>query len=810
MGILNEAARSPLAWGGLVVLGLAGASMVSRRGALPPGGSIERMHPVDDAGVFQTFARTDDLVLRARRGPALVIGAGENEADHRPLRGALVDVRYEGSQLLPEELLLWWMPGFVDAAGAYHLPRADRVAERACPSGTGVRVTAHEGDATLVTDYCVVDEERFSITTTAEHLPAGATLADELAAGTSATVVDGVGEVFEGLVASDFVIVLGAQAQQAGAVLFESVGTRVEQHKIRIAAEQFPAPIHVRHPSALRAERSVRLLRGDVFDALATRKGEHRTVSVVAPELESKGTLELLDEHGGVVTRGQLRSPSRVVHVPNHLGRTLRVRDQHGVIQGEKELAPTGWTDAEFSRQARGAVRFSLTDQTRTPIAAHVLIRGLGGTPDPQVYRTSHVYGAGRSVYFPHGSGEVHLPPGEYMLTAAHGTTHTLLQRAVSVQHDGVAEITGELRRVIDGSAWTTADFHLHASPSPDSKVSLEERVVSLACAGVDFAVPTDHNRITDYGAEIDHLDLRALHSFPGVEITTSGKPSWGHFNAFPLAVPTDSQERAVPPYYDTTPTVIFQGARDRGARIIQVNHARMPPRIGYFDLAEFDPKTGEARSKDFSDAFDALEAFNGIWIQDVERIREGVHDLVGLARRGRRPAATGNSDSHTLLYGEAGWPRTWVHTPREPRETRGERVLDAVLAGKTSVSSGPLIELSVQGAEPGATVHPTAGKVSVTVRVTAPAWIPVDDIELWADDEVVWRGAAAAPKDGVRFEQTITVPVERDVVMLAWSRGKTFLPDVLPYERAESIAFTGLLYVDADGDGDVQLAAGK
>lgn len=809
MGLLSDALRSPLAWGGLVVLGLSGASMLARRGTPQAGGTIERQLAVD-SGVSQSFARVDDLVLRARRGPALVIGAGENQADHRPLRGALVDVRYEGNQQIPEELFLWWMPGFVDASGAYHVPRADSVIERACASGIGVRVTAHEGDAVLVTDYCVVDEERFSITTNAEHLPAGAALADELAAGTSSTVVDGVGEAFEDLVSSDFLVVLDAQAKQGGAAVFESTGTKIEQHKIRIAAEQFPAPIHVRHPSAVRAERSVRLLRGDVFDALATRKGEHRTVSVVAPELEGKGSLELLDEHGAVVTRGQLGTASRILHVPSGLGHTLRVRDQHGVAQGEKELAKTGWTDAEFTRQARGAVRFALTDETRTPIAAHVLVRGMGGTPDPQVFRTSHVYGAGRSVYLPHGSGEVHLPPGEYMLTAAHGTTHTLLQRAVSVQLDGVAEISGELRRVIDGAAWTTADFHLHASPSPDSKVSLEERVVSLACAGIDFAVPTDHNRITDYGAEIDRLDLRGLQSFPGVEITTSGKPVWGHFNAFPLTVPVDSQERAVPPYYDTTPTVLFQGARERGARVIQVNHARMPPRIGYFDLAEFDAKTGAARATDFSDAFDALEAFNGIWIQDAPRIREGAHDLVGLARRGRHPTATGNSDSHTLLYGEAGWPRTWVHTPREPRDTRGERVVDAVLAGHTSVSSGPLLELSVQGAEPGATVRPDAGQVTVRIKITAPAWIPVDELELWADDEVVWRATADAPKDGVRFEKTFRVPIDHDVVLLAWSRGKTYLPDVLPYERAESVAFTSLIYVDADGDGAVTVAAGK
>ena len=809
MGLLS-AARSPLAWGMVVVLGLAAVSFRHRSRLLanPGPGSVETRGEEADAGVSQSFTRANDLILRARRGPALVIGASENEADQRPLRGALVDVRYEYKDQIPEELFLWWMPGFVDADGAYHLPRAESVVRSECGAGTGVRVVAREGEATLITDYCVVDEERFSITTTAERLPLGASLADELAAGTSETVVDRFGTEFEDLVPSDFMIVLDTSAKDGGAAIFESKGTRIEQHKIRIAAEQFPAPIHVRHPSATRAERNVRLLRGDVFDALASRAAHDRTVSVVAPELEGKGTLELLDERGEPIADGKLTGASRVLHLPKNLGHTLRVRDQHGVVQGvSKPLAETGWTDVEFTREARGQVRFGLTDETGKPVAAHVLFRGMEGTGNPRIFRTSQVFGAGRSVYLPHGSGQVHLPPGNYLLTASHGPTHTLLQRAVSVEKDGETEIAGVLREVVDSDEWTMADFHLHASPSPDSPVTLEERVVSLACAGIDFAVPTDHNRITDYAADIDRLDLRALSSTPGVEITTSGKRYWGHFNAFPMAVPRGSQERAVPPYFDTSPTQIFHGARDRGALVVQVNHARMPPRIGYFDITEFDARTGLAKSPEFSDAFDALEAYNGIWIQDPERIREGARDLVGLVRRGRHPAATGNSDSHQLLYQEAGWPRTWVHTPREPRETRSDRVLAAVLAGKTSVSSGPLVELTVEGAEPGAMVQPKDGKVKVTIRITAPAWVPVDEIELWVDDAVSQSFTAGPAKDGVRFEKTFSVPISHDVTLLAWSKGKTYLPDVLPYDRAESIGFTGLVYVDADGDGTIKLA---
>ena len=49
-------------------------------------------------------------------------------------------------------------------------------------------------------------------------------------------------------------------------------------------------------------------------------------------------------------------------------------------------------------------------------------------------------------------------------------------------------------------------------------------------------------------------------------------------------------------------------------------------------------------------EGFDAVEAFNGIWLETPAKIREGAIDLVGLARRGLRVTATGNSDSHRLV----------------------------------------------------------------------------------------------------------------------------------------------------------------
>ena len=56
------------------------------------------------------------------------------------------------------------------------------------------------------------------------------------------------------------------------------------------------------------------------------------------------------------------------------------------------------------------------------------------------------------------------------------------------------------------------------------------EVVRTLNDAGIDFAVPTEHNIVGDYSSAIEAMDLRGeFLSVPGVEVTTYSK-GFGHF----------------------------------------------------------------------------------------------------------------------------------------------------------------------------------------------------------------------------------------------------------------------------------------
>ncbi|WP_394839625.1 CehA/McbA family metallohydrolase [Pendulispora rubella] len=762
-----------------------------------------RVEPLDRPGTApRVYGRRGDLVLHGTRDTSITVAAVADLPNHRPLRGSILDVGLAGAG--PSDPLLWWRAAWVDSGQKLHPLIATEVSPRKCPEGSdGVHIEGDVDAVHLATDLCALADGGYRVTTSATGLPAGATLADDLNPGPADAVIDRVGAEWQGDETTRFVVLAGYGI----GVALQATGMRARSRRVRATGTISPAPITLLHEGA-EATRILHVVHGDALDALGTLPFATRTARIGLAD-GRPGFLAVRDNADRVLASGVLPAGGpRTLKLTEGLGETLTVRDADGVPASRAVPIAEAASPALLSIPS-GRVALRFIDGRDAPVPVHVIFRGLEGTPDPTPEVTGRAYAGGRSVYLLDGSGTVHLAPGRYKVTATHGPTYSLSSKEIDVAPGGEQTVADRLTAVVDTHEWTAADFHLHSEPSHDSSVSLHARLASLTCEGVDLAVATDHNHVTDYEPVARELNLTSrLATVPGAEITSAGARVWGHFNAFPLPAAGDAApEEATPPYYEILPRELFAKARAAGARVVQVNHARMPPNIGYFDLAHLDAATGRADA-DFADDFDALEAYNGFWIESPDRVREGARDLVALARRGRRPIATGNSDSHRLLYEEAGYPRTYVHTPSGAAADRAVRTIDAMLTGDTTVSSGPLVVLTVEGKSPGSVVRPNAkNELRVKVRVFAPAWVPVETIEVWRDDEPVQHFPAGPARDGLRFErETIVKGVDTDATILAWAEARTPLGDVLPNPNARAIGFSGLVYVDADGDGRVNV----
>jgi hypothetical protein len=277
-------------------------------------------------------------------------------------------------------------------------------------------------------------------------------------------------------------------------------------------------------------------------------------------------------------------------------------------------------------------------------------------------------------------------------------------------------------------------DLHVHARPSFDSPVTPEDRVLSLVTAGVDFAVPTEHNVTGDYTPAVDLLKLgKSFAHVTGVEVTTFN-PRFGHFGVFPWSA------TGVPPYRATTSGAIIGATRRAGGeRVVQINHPRLPSSIGYFQVLGFDPKSGRLPGGLRTD-FDTVEVYNGYDLGNRPRVERVMDDWYALLNFGKHISATGSSDSHRIQYQWAGYPRTYALVdPKaagdggQPIDTR--EVVAAIKRGRSFVTSGPIIELELAKAHPGDELpaKTLGAAVPGTLRVRAAPWIDVTSVEIIA-----------------------------------------------------------------------------
>jgi hypothetical protein len=198
------------------------------------------------------------------------------------------------------------------------------------------------------------------------------------------------------------------------------------------------------------------------------------------------------------------------------------------------------------SPPARVSLRVRVTDAaTGDALPARVVIRGIAptGTPDlGPVYRAA---GAGPVVVAVRGEATVSVPPGRYRVAASHGPEWSLGLSEVDLRDGRNTAVDLTLQHEVKMGEWVPCDLHVHARPSYDSEVTVEDRVASLVAEGVRFAVPTEHNIVGDYGPGVAALppSLRsALAWAPAVEVTTDPRDTpLGHFNVYPYPPAPDA-----------------------------------------------------------------------------------------------------------------------------------------------------------------------------------------------------------------------------------------------------------------------------
>jgi hypothetical protein len=245
---------------------------------------------------------------------------------------------------------------------------------------------------------------------------------------------------------------------------------------------------------------------------------------------------------------------------------------------------------------------------------------------------------------------------------------------------------------------------------------------------GVDCAAATEHNHKGSHEPAAKHLHVdHKLKTIDGIELTTT---RFGHFNVFPwassLPVPHQHLDRAVDLFK------YMKSLASEHHHVFQLNHPRLLSgiyAIGYLDLANVHPITGRASGAVpyFAD-YDAIELYNGYDLARPEKVKTLIKEWLFMLQRGELHTATASSDSHSLSYPWAGFPRTYVYVGPTwyERKRPVDDVVSAVKNGQAFVSSGPMIFLSVKNKEKEAFLGDSivSDQAVATIDVWKSSWL--------------------------------------------------------------------------------------
>jgi hypothetical protein len=459
-------------------------------------------------------------------------------------------------------------------------------------------------------------------------------------------------------------------------------------------------------------------------------------------------------------------------------------------------------------------VKVKIMDNQGSFVPGKVTFLGLDPTKTPY-FKPEDPIESGRrwelfknSCFPPQKGLELELPVGTYLVYASRGPDYSLDYKVAEILKGKTQELVFQIDRVVERKNLISIDPHMHTLAS-DGRADVQERVRSVVAEGLDVAVATDHNFISDYRPALKILGLeKYLAVISGNEVTRNGLI---HYNSYPLECRKEEERNgAISPLAEEA-SVLFEASRRKDPQaLVQVNHPRDSD-IGYFNNYRLDPESAAFAWTNFDTSFDLLEVMNGPCFSSSNE--EAVQDWFNLLNRGYYFPIVGSSDSHTIDRGEPGYCRTYIYYGGGKGDKVDWPLLEEALRkGRSFVSNGPLVEFKINDIHgPGDLMTESKGEVRVSVEVRSAPWVSVDEVRLVVNGErkIVFP-IRCQDERILKFSEEVGLSLKEDSYIVVEVLGKKSLFPVLQSQarngRLESAnlpyALTNPVFIDVDGTG--------
>ena len=449
--------------------------------------------------------------------------------------------------------------------------------------------------------------------------------------------------------------------------------------------------------------------------------------------------------------------------------------------------------------------------------------------------------------------------PGDYNGFASQGPLNPL-----SAQKFSASNLTQNItlpfisRTLPRPSGWSSFDM-----PGPSQRTTggmlPAEQLSSALAEGVNVVGRTEDDEFTDGGAL--YTSFRSEFSTSGVAATDAAR--LGVIGNDPMVVNARSSSLAEGTFtslFSPTPdhSLPFGGAlfsegwtaadfigqgggsfvianRPRGPQGLFTAHpvaAGVPLGTGANSWwGDTDALANGRRTGDF-DAIELLRAEGcnpadpSAWFAEFKNVRADWFNLLNLETPTQFTKGLGLSSGVYSLDTPVGLSRTYIKTGPGLAQADLSPVANALKSGAAVASTGPLLDVSIGTQGPGGFVTGTNATVAVTVNVWAATWVPIDEVRIIVNGQLVGtatpfgaspaaNGWTADPADARHWTQTFNVSistltggkdgwvvVEAGVPLATTGAYAVGTPWNKIMKGIYPVAVTNPIFVDVDGGG--------
>ena len=434
--------------------------------------------------------------------------------------------------------------------------------------------------------------------------------------------------------------------------------------------------------------------------------------------------------------------------------------------------------------------------RTGTPIGSRIHLTAADG----KFYAPSDAYarysGTGDPLFHSTGHSTVELPVGSAQITVVHGFEHTPQTLDVKIAANEVTTVVVDLERLADVSArgWFNGSTHVHMNYAGNLHNTLENLMMMSAAEDQDIVneqIANKDNRVLDYqffvpGGKPHPLSTPERVLVVGEEYRP---PFYGHVFMFGMEdhlispFTTGYEGTAIESLYPSNTDMLLK-ARQQGAW------------VGYVHAygGERDPLEGALGGAKGAMVDAALGTTDAIEWSNAGR--SGFFPMYAIWNNGLKVTAVGGEDSISSLHESklVGSSRTYVYTGQRGLEMKAW--FDGMKNGHAFVSTGPLVELTVNGRLPGETVELPSGGGTVQISGRVRSIVPLEKVLLVHNGDVVDEIVLDGDRTSLDYSKSLQVSGS------GWFhlRAEGIPADRFPLDSIYAQAFTNPVWVTVGG----------